>query len=215
METMGIKERKAYHIIKTSLELFCRQGIEDTKVEDVAKAAKVGPATIYRYYETKAELTIQCAIWYWKEMANRYLPLIQSERYMKLDGRGKVNCILDIFVRMYRDETAFLRFLHEFDVYVQKEGISTKRLEEYERNILDLKVYVTDAMEEGIRDGTLYNPYTMDELYFTLTHTLLSLMQKLASLGRIVNSDDMVANVRQVEIAKELLLQGITRRDER
>lgn len=41
-------------------------------------------------------------------------------------------------------------------------------------------------------------------------HTLLSLMQKLASNGKILSSDERIGLTLQVKIAEELLLRGLS-----
>ena len=50
---------------------------------------------------------------------------------------------------------------------------------------------------------------SIDEMYFSLTHTLLAVMQKLAVGGEILSSDQAVEGNRQFRIVTELLLGGI------
>ena len=178
-------EQRTQQILHTALKLFCEKGIEDTSVEEIAKAAGVGPATIYRYFETKAELAISAGIAYWQMVAGKYLDSIFQEEFL------------------------FLKFLQEFDIFVQRYHISKERLEEYEEYILNLKPYMTNALEKGLKDKSLSFSYTIDEVYFSVTHTLLSLMQKLACNGHILSSDERVGLALQVEIAGKLLLNGL------
>ncbi len=62
-------EQRTRQLLNAALELFCENGIEDASVEETAKAAGVGPATIYRHFETKAELAISAGIAYWQKIA--------------------------------------------------------------------------------------------------------------------------------------------------
>ena len=57
-------------IVNAALELFCEKGIEDTSIDDVAADAGVGSATIYRYFETKAELAVRTGVACWKKIEN-------------------------------------------------------------------------------------------------------------------------------------------------
>lgn len=41
-------EQRTQQILHAALALFCEKGIDDTSVEEVAKAAGAGPATIYQ-----------------------------------------------------------------------------------------------------------------------------------------------------------------------
>lgn len=64
-------QKRTEKILHSALDLFCERGIEDTSIEAVAKKAGVGPATIYRYFETKAELAISAGISYWQRVAHK------------------------------------------------------------------------------------------------------------------------------------------------
>jgi AcrR family transcriptional regulator len=54
---MGLRERKAAqtrdHIRDAAMTLFERQGYDQTTMEQIAAAAEVGVATLYRYFATK------------------------------------------------------------------------------------------------------------------------------------------------------------------
>lgn len=202
-------EQRTQQILHAALELFCEKGIGDTSVEEIAKAADVGPATIYRYFETKAELAISAGIAYWRRMAGKYTGVLAREEYEEMSGSRQMQCIFQIFERIFEEEFLFLKFLQEFDIFVRRYHISKERLAEYEECILNLKPYVTDALEKGLQDGSLDFPYTVDEVYFSVTHTLLSLMQKLSYNGSILSSDERVGLALQVRIAGELLMKGL------
>lgn len=202
--------QRAEQILHAALELFCEKGIEDTSVEEVAKAAGVGPATIYRYFETKAELAISAGIAYWQKVAGKYIGSLSENEYKQMNGRSQLQSIFRIFVNIFEEEFLFLKFLQEFDIFVQRYQISKDRLKEYEEYILNLKPYVTDALEKGLRDQSLDFPYTVDEVYFSVTHTMLSLMQKLSCHGNILLSDERVELALQIRIAGELLLKGLS-----
>lgn len=197
-------------ILTAALKLFCEKGIEDTSVEDVAREAEVGPATIYRYFETKAELAIQSGIAYWQKVSVDYLDRLAEEDYRKGTGKEQLEQIFAIFHRIFTEEFEFLKFLQEFDVFVQKYQVSQQRLAEYEDTILNLKMYVTDALEKGLQDGSLKFAYSVDEIYFSVMHTMLSLMQKLASNGKVLSSDERIDLALQVRIAGELLVKGLS-----
>ena len=170
----------------------------------------VGPATFYRYFETKAELAIQSGIAYWQKVSGRYLGALEAAEYREGSGKEQLEQIFAIFLSIFTEEFDFLKFLQEFDVFVQNDQISQQRLAEYEHTILDLKSYVTDALEKGLADGSLQFGYSVDEIYFSVTHTMLSLMQKLASNGKVLSSDEHIDLALQVKIAGELLVKGLS-----
>lgn len=214
MEASEARKRQTHQrsekILAAALDLFCMQGIENTSIEQIAVRAGVGPATIYRYYDNKATLCIQTGISYWQRISVRYLHSLTLPSCQNLNGHDQLSCILDIFIQIFKDEALFLKFLRDFDVFVLKYRLSHSQLQEYETCILNLKPYVTDALECGISDGSLVFSHSTDELYFSLTHTMLSLMQKLAAEGAILSSDTCIHPLVQLQITKELLLKGLS-----
>ena len=59
---MGLRERKAARSRQTmtdvALELFLRDGFEETTMEQIAERAEVGTTTLYRYFPTKDQLLL-------------------------------------------------------------------------------------------------------------------------------------------------------------
>ena len=133
----------------------------------------------------------------------------QMQMNQGMTGYGQLQCIFHLFENIFREETLFLKFLQEFDIFVRKYEISQERLGEYEEEILNLKPYVTKALERGLKDKSLSFSYTVDEVYFTIMHMMLSLLQKLAYSGSILSSDGQIDLSLQVKIAGELLLKGL------
>lgn len=217
MGTSVARERTAQlrteRMLEAAIGLFCEKGIEETSIEDVAKRAQVGPATVYRYFDTKAELAVRSAKEYWKQVSDKYLRLLMTSAYREADGYGQLAQIIGVFRTIFEQEFSFLKFLQEFDVFVRKYEIPRERLAEYEAAILDLKPFVTDALERGLGDGSLEFPWTVDEVYFSVTHTLLALMQKLAFNGSMLYSDDRVGMGLQVQLAGEMVLRGLKGRN--
>ncbi|MCI9315007.1 MAG: TetR/AcrR family transcriptional regulator [Lachnospiraceae bacterium] len=204
-------EQRTRQILHAALKLFCDKGIEDTSVEDIARESSVGPATIYRYFDTKAELAISAGIAYWQEVAGKYVDVFSQKHYLEMTGLYQIRCIFHTFLQIFEKEYMFLKFLQEFDIFVRRYQIPKTRLTEYEECILNLKPYVTDALEKGLLDKSLAFPYTVEEVYFSVMHTLLSLMQKLAYNGSILSSDERVGLSAQIQIIEDLLLRGLAR----
>lgn len=216
-ESVARKRQLQYRsdrIRNAALELFCKNGIEGTSIEVVAKQARVGPATVYRYFETKTELAVESAALCWQKISEKYLGVLKTKTYMESSGKEQLAKIMELLKKIFREEGEFFKFLQEFDVFVLKNHITQERLKEYEAEILNLKPYVTEALEKGRADGTLFFSYTVDEVYFSMTHTILSLMQKLAAHGKIISSDEWIGAGRQVDIACEILLRGLSAQQE-
>ena len=100
-------EQRTQQILHSALELFYEKGIDDTSIEEVAKAANVGTATIYRYFETKAELAISVGIVYWQEIADKYIGMMLQEEYRGLCGSRQLQQIFIILEKVLEEESFF------------------------------------------------------------------------------------------------------------
>lgn len=56
------KHTKRELILKSAIEIFCDNGFESTKIEDVAKKAGIGKSTVYEYFKSKDELFNECLL---------------------------------------------------------------------------------------------------------------------------------------------------------
>ena len=201
---------RAQKILEAAMELFCERGLDETPWAEVAERAGVGSATIYRYYETKARLAIQSGAGYWQKIAGQYLDVTEIKGYSEMTGREQLECIMDALVVIFERERGFLKYLQEFEVFVRRYEIDMERLAEYEESIMSLKPRVTDALEKGLKDGTLSFEWSPNEVCYSLAHTAFGVMKRFAWNGGMLELDSQVELVLQVKIAIKLLVRGLT-----
>jgi AcrR family transcriptional regulator len=70
---MGLREKKAQRnrdrIVSEALQLFARDGYEQTTMESIAEAAEVSPSTLYRYFPSKEQIILARYLAFSKEFA--------------------------------------------------------------------------------------------------------------------------------------------------
>ena len=203
-------QQREQKILEAAMALFCEKGLEETSIDEIAGRAGVGSATIYRYYETKAQLAIQSGVEYWKKIAQQYLNLTEIKGYSDMTGLKQLECIMDALVMIFEKERGFLKYLQEFEVFVRRYEIDMERLAEYEESIMSLKPRVTDALEKGLKDGTLSFEWSPNEVCYSLAHTAFGVMKRFAWNGSMLELDSQVELVLQVKIAIKLLVRGLT-----
>lgn len=204
------KEKRRQAILSRAIALFGSQGIEATTMEQIAEAAGIGSATIYRYFPTKNDVVVAAVIEAWQEQSQHYLPQIESPDFDKLCGQAQVRYILGIFIDLYDHAPDFLWLLMAFDSYTRGSGISREQLDDYQQVIIFLKGYAVAALEKGCADGTLYLSKPPELVYFTIFHTMLSLTSKLICQGDILEMDSWVDGREELLLLRELLLRGLS-----
>jgi AcrR family transcriptional regulator len=203
------KDKRKDLVIAAAIEVFIQKGIDNSKMTDIAEKAQVGIASVYRYFKTKTEIVIEAAICFWNMKIDIfYDPLFENDS-KNLNGLATVSKILDIFIDIYINHKEFFRFVEEFDNYVVKENISPERLAQYEKNILNLMPVMLEALELGKKDGSINQNLDNEKYYMTITHTLMSLSQKLILRNIIVNSDNYIEGKTQLELVKAMALKYI------
>ena len=203
-------QQREQKILEAAMALFCEKGLEETSIDEIAGRAGVGSATIYRYYETKAQLAIQSGVEYWKKIAQQYLNLTEIKGYSDMTGLKQLECIMDALVMIFEKERGFLKYLQEVEVFVRRYEIDMERLAAYEESIMSLKPRVTDALEKGLQDGTLSFEWSPNEVCYSLAHTAFGVMKRFAWNGSMLELDSQVELILQVKIAIKLLIRGLT-----
>jgi AcrR family transcriptional regulator len=189
---------------EAACELFCEQGIESVKMTDVARRAKIGVASLYRYFDTKEKLVIACAVRMWSEVIGLILPDYKSEGYSKLSGYEKVCRIFRVYKVLCDEHRDFVKFVALFDSYCLNNQIEPSKLADYEQLITMLYRYFSDAFDCGVNDGSIRKGVNKKEFYLTCNHALMAVVQKLIS-GEILSQDDF-ASSREVDVMTDIFL---------
>lgn len=198
-------------ILDVAFELFATRGIEPVTMNDIASKAKIGVASLYRYFETKEILVVRTATHVWSTRMEDVLPNLVKPKYTNSSGYSQLEVIFALFVKLYEKQTAFLRFIYLFDAYAVREKIPKDKMSNYESRILLVKQIISVAIQKGIEDGSINSKYAKcgDALYFTLIHTFFSTAQKLALSGNLLDMDSQMNGAKQLSLLADILLAGL------
>lgn len=142
MRTMNDKKKLA--ILKAAGRVFPRKGFHKTLMDDVAKEAKIGKGTIYRYFPNKEGLFFSIL-----ENAN-------DELYKRLvEVRKKPNAPTDKVIKMVEaladfviENRALLNLVHEIE---SKDVMKrSKTIKKHNQKIIKV---LADELENGARAG--------------------------------------------------------------
>lgn len=208
-ELEELKEQRKEEVVAAAVEVFKKQGIENTKMTDIADAAKVGVASVYRYFKTKPDLAIEAATMFWIKEIGELYNYYTNEAFLKKNGIDKVKKILEVFLELYRNHQDFVSFIYEFDNYIIREKIAREKLNDYEKHIVNLKAILLNALESGKEDGTVRRDLIDEQFYFSITHALMSLCQKLVLRGNVLESDQYVNGEEQIRTIIDMAVQYI------
>lgn len=204
------KEKRRNKIIACALELFYQHGMENTSMEQIASAAEIGSATIYRYFPTKSKLLADCMIYVWEQKIDRYFPRLQQESYRNATGKEQLSVILDLFTDLAMEDPGFFRLLQMIDHTIENGLISGDDLVAYEKLFAFFQEHAVHSLQKGLQDHSLSFTSEPVAVYFTVFHTMLSTTQKLVLQGDLLQMDQLVPAKTQLTLLKEILLKGLS-----
>ena len=65
------REKNIRLVTEVALDCFLANGIEKTKVADIALRSGLTERSVFRYFETKADLVLAASLLYWKRILER------------------------------------------------------------------------------------------------------------------------------------------------
>ncbi len=181
-------------IVSCAAEVFLERGVANVKMTEIADAAQVGVATLYRRFSTKTDLAILAATALWRRINDEIRALMASRDFHELDGIGRLDCLMRSLRDTYLKRADFMCFLDEFDHLIVAEKVEPARLAAYGAEVDSFYPVFESAYRLGLADGSVTCTVDFRVFYSALAHALTSTAQKL-SRGEVIPSDDF-GNVR-------------------
>ncbi len=171
-------------IIETGFRVFAERTIDAVNLTEVAKAAGLGMATVYRNFNSKTSLVLEIGTWVWSDY--------NSENKKNLGrscatGGEEYEIYLDAFIDLYRNHRDVLRFNQFFNIYVQREGIPQEMMRPYNDVIEALVNRFHLTYEKGKADGTLRTDEPEQEVFSKTIHLMLAAVTRYA-VGLVYDS---------------------------
>lgn len=204
-----VRDNRIDAAVETAARLYLEKGIDVVKMTDIAEECGIGVASLYRYFGTKQNFTVKAAVYIWNRQMALFEGVYDSEYYRSKCGRDQIEELLKVFHVLHQAHRDFLCFVSSFDAYIIREGITHQELAEYNAAVMDTMKLMEEAAEKGIADGSVRSDVDIHLYYFTVTHSLMSLCQKLAA-GSLLESDDMKTDDDEVLMAIKMYLNFIS-----
>ena len=171
-------------IIETGFRVFCEKTIDATSIQEIADAAGIGIATVFRHFSTKTALVADINTWIW----NQYI----EEAFHGIDWDDSTAAeILDrylgAFIDLYRNHRDLLRYNQFFNVYAQREGIPSRRTKPLLTVVDTVAARFHRMYEKAKTDGTLRTDVPEREMFSKTLHLMLAAVTRYA-VGLVYDS---------------------------
>ena len=167
-------------LLEAGFRLMSARTIEAVTLQQIADEAKIGIATLYRYFKAKPDLVIEIGTNIWK----RYYVEVEKE-YARLNGPAmnaaeELEFFLDSIIELYRSRRDVLRFNRNFDTYVQHERCTAAQMRPYNDAVAVFAKKFHTVVRKARADGTIDIRVSEPQLFVNLLYIMVSVAGKYA-----------------------------------
>ena len=202
------KQEKFDCILEAGFRLFSEKGIGQVILPEVAKAAGVGIATLFRYFPTKTELVVAIATRKWKEYIDWHNSLLSAEETQSLTGAQYLKFFVDSFLELYRNHKDILRFNYKFNAFVRGAEWTDEQKLPYLQMVNKLGEQFHELYKRGTKDGTLNTEISEQTMFSSTFHIMLAAVTRYAAGLAVVNESDPES---ELVMLGDLLLSRFTK----
>lgn len=180
MSLEEIREKNVQLVVEKALDCFIKQGIEHTKVKDIAKAAGLTERSIFRYFSTKADI-IQAAIYsFWASSLEKVTAQMSENDTENMTGLEQVRLLLQLYGHIFIDNPGGARFALDAEVALYNAGRMQGDLQRPPEAFETSDSLVVRAIRLGLKDGSIDPNCNPKLLYYNAYDTVLGLQQRLS-----------------------------------
>lgn len=204
-DEIEMRERQE-RMLREGFRLFSEKAIEPVSMQEVADAAGIGIATLYRYFNTKLIFVIAIGARKWAEYAGRIEQTRKEKRTASMTAAEELEFYLDCYIDLYKNHKALLRFNQNFNNYVQHEGASAEQLRPYLEAIGVFDRFFSELYEKGKLDGTIRTDLPEDKMFAATSHIMLAVAVRYAQ-GLLYASENEADRAGEYELLKRMMLR--------
>lgn len=195
-------------IIDTAFDIFVERKIEPVSMGEIADAAGIGRATLFRCYANKTELVIAVCAAKWKE----YLDELDARR--PLSSIGDIPAIdrftftLDSYIGMYQNRKELLLYNDNFNHYVTHEGVESEKLKGFYDSLYSVNTRLDWMYEKAKEDKTFRTDIPKEEFMRATVHTMMAACAYYAG-GFIWGSEENRDYTSELLMLKQMILDYV------
>jgi len=193
------------NILHAAYRLFSKNSITSVSMSDIAKEAGCGRKTLFRYYDSKAQLVIAVAVRQWREFFERNRKRRPDDGFAKMSAEEVFAFYLDSFLLLYRDYRDLLRFNQFFNIYILSEKPAEENMKAYGAMVAGLEKEFHIIYEKALTDHTIRTDIPEREMFSTTLHLMLAVVTRYAVALLYRPGDDFDA-MRELGTIKDALL---------
>lgn len=176
-----IREQNKQKVVETALDFFVREGIEKSKVKEIAKATGLTERSVFRYFPTKADLVLAAAVYFWEKTVADSEPLWREIEKESKPAEEQILEVLTTYAFLFFERKEEIVFIQEAELYLYRlnllENFKRKPVTSYKSGNGPL----SKAIRRGIANGTFRESEELELFYLNCFESILGLLQKFST----------------------------------
>lgn len=173
------REQNKKLVIAKALNCFIENGIDNTKIKDVADAAGLTERTVYRYFETKADLILAASYLFWSITIEKTNLAVKDNGVHKRNGLEQIRLMLYQYSSMIFDQPKGVRFILDAELALSAYGNAHPAVNRPPVKFEISSSPLACAIKKGLQDGSVNPNVDVKELYYNAYDSILGVMQRL------------------------------------
>lgn len=166
-------ERKL-KIIDTDFNFFVEKKIESVSMGEIAEAAGMGRATLFRHYPSKLELVIAVCAAKWKAYFDELDEKRPISSISDIPAIDRFVFTLDSYIDMYHHHKDLLQYNDNFNYYVTHENASEEQLEVFRLSLGSANTRFHLMYEKAKEDKSFRTDIPEDVFFRVTLHSMMA-----------------------------------------
>ena len=199
------KEERLNRIISQAEILFLKDGFERVQMQDIADAAEIGVATLFRYFPKKDQLIVAAAV-------RNLAPTLDAFKELTSrtgDAYSRLEAIIDYLLDQQMKRTSHSRFREAFESYASFVVSPLPGIDNYiglQREIMET---LEPLIEHGKTDGSLRSDIDVKTTVVTVINAFGTFGNNIILKSHISYLEDDIEPHIQQRVLREMLLSYV------
>ena len=175
-EEMRLRNKEL--VVQKALEYFITNGIGNSKIKDIAKAAGLTERSAYRYFEEKADIVQAAGYLCWERTTEDIRAAFAAKDVSGLTGEEQIRELLSLYCDYFLERPGMSLFTLEAEVFLFHAGKNARVINRPPEKYETSQSPIVCAIRKGLEDGSLRDDIDHKELYYNAYDAILGVLQR-------------------------------------
>ncbi|WOV86923.1 TetR/AcrR family transcriptional regulator [Sporosarcina oncorhynchi] len=201
LELKKNRENRIVTVLDAAEVLFAKKGIEKTTMQEIADAANLGVATIFRLFPKKEQIAVGIAT----RRLEKFLELFQNIHSMEITSIEKIEALMDHFLEEFAEGNDF-KMIEDFEIYSMLLSEPIEDTEQYKVIYREISHIYAEIIKTAMKDGSIRTDIDIEQSLITLINAFVTFAKKLSIQKNIGFIQLDVAPEKQLILLKKVIL---------